>query len=93
MLDLPSIQKWKRVGLLPSGHAARLVRSLVQANLDPRFTGIGNRARRRRIALERARERRPESLCRLIPTPASDRLHDERSEGYPRRHFRTNPHD
>jgi hypothetical protein len=58
-MDLLSIQKWKRLGLLPCDHARRLVRLHIQANLDPRFVGIGNRARRRRVALELARERRP----------------------------------
>lgn len=52
------VQKYKRQGLLPAGHTASLIRQFIQINLDPRFVGCGNRARRRRIALELKRERR-----------------------------------
>jgi hypothetical protein len=78
------IARWRRSGLLPIGHVAPLLHALVATNLDPHYLGTGNRARRRRKALE---------IVRMTPTPVGDVVHDTATEGYARRPFRTNPHE
>ena len=56
--DVREILKWKRSGLIKSAPVRGLLRAFVANNLTHRPHGTGNRARRRRVALEVAREGR-----------------------------------
>jgi hypothetical protein len=84
--NLADLARYKREGWLLPEHASTMARAIVSMNLCGGFPGTGSRCRRRML-------RRMDEIARLRPTPASDRFHDERTEGYPRRAFRTNFHD